>query len=299
MKNYLTFFLLLLSSLLFSQKKQIIVLNDNDEPIPYINVLINKAEGIGLISNHKGILTVTKELESNIKDSVIISCVGYTSLSLNREKFILKDTIHLKQADFLLSEFTVKSGKPKTFFLGSHNIKGHPGYFLDVPGTEIAYFVPATSESIGKTIKKMYAFISKEGVPTSDFKILIYSSKGAIPKPDKILVNENIIVNAKKGNEWVSFDILKHNVKFPKSGIFISVMWLNNASEYTYVHKRKIRKNVEFKLFGQVLKAVCTDNKSYLNSVWSRNNLLKEEWVNQKDGMLPLIKCEIIKEILN
>ena len=207
MKNYLTFFLILLSSLLFSQKKQIIVLNDNDEPIPYVNVLINKTEGIGLISSHKGILSVTEELVSNIKDSVVISCVGYTSLSLNREKFILKDTIHLKQTNFLLSEFTVISKKPKTFFLGSHDIKGYPGYFFEMPGSEIAFFIPSTSESIGKSIKKIYAFIAKKGTPTSDFRMLIYSSKeGIVPTPDKILVNENIIVNAKKGNEWVSFD---------------------------------------------------------------------------------------------
>jgi hypothetical protein len=72
-------------------------------------------------------------------------------------------------------------------------------------------------------------------------------------------------------------------------------MWLNNAREFTYIRKRKIAKDVEYKQHGQVLKGVCNDEKSYQNSAWRRNNLLGEKWTNKKEGMQPLIKCELIK----
>jgi len=299
MKYILLLFTLCINIVVFSQEKKIHIVNNDHKEIPYVNVVVDEKEGIGFISNSNGMVNIDiKDFAKYANKNIEISCIGYQSIVISYNEFISKDTIILNEATLQIPEISVVYKKHKSKYIGNHRIKGYPGYYHCKQGSEVASFIKPDINT-SHIFKNIQVYISNRGVPNSDFRIIIYfATNDSIPKPGSIIFNKNLIGNSIKGNEWVSFDILKYNIKIPTNGFFVSVLWLYNAKGYTKTIKNKLQKNIEYNLYGQVLKAKCPEDSLYINYVWSRNFLFKKEWVNDKNLMIPIIKCEIIKDNL-
>ena len=284
--------LILKINLVFSQEKTFIICDNNKEKISFANIVLDKKKCIGTTTNIDGVIKIN--IEQNY-DTVEISCIGYKTAKLAWKDFILKDSIFLTKDFFQLSTVTITSKKNKIITVGSSKVKGYPGYMYDIAGSEIALYIKPNNKTINKTIKNIQVYVSKRGVPNSNFRIILYSvsNQNNRIKPDTILLNQNLINQAIKGNEWVNFDILKYNLKMPAKGIFVSIMWLNSSEKFISSFKKN---NIE--LCGQVIKAVCSDNtekkKFYNDYVWSRNILFDNKWKKQESLMLPLVKCNLI-----
>lgn len=276
---------------MFSQEKTFTIC-DNKEKIPFANIVLDKKHCIGTTTNFDGVFKINTKQKY---DTVEISCIGYKMTKLAWKDFILKDTIFLIKDIYQIPTVTIISKKNKIITVGSSKVKGYPGYMYDIPGSETALYIKPDSKTTHKTIKNIQVYVSRQGIPNSNFRIIIYSvnnQNGRI-KPDTILLNQNLINHAVKGNEWVGFDILKYNLKMPTKGIFISIMWLNTSEKFVLSTKYR-----DFEQSGQVIKAVCSDNTDkinfYNNYVWRRNNLFENKWKKLKSLMLPLVKCNII-----
>jgi len=298
MKNTLFILGLFFSLACYSKEKSVHIVDELMKEIPYVNVVFDKAQGIGFMTNSKGIVNIDIEkVEKYSEMNIEISCIGYESLKISFNEFISKDSIVLKQALVQIPEICVVSKRQKTRYIGNHKLKGYPGYYCCQPGDEIATYIE--SNNINKThiFKNIQVYIAKRGIPDSEFRIIIYSStNNSYTKPDTVIFNKSLIAKAMKGNEWVFFDILKYNIKVPTKGFFVSVLWLNNSVGYKISLDKKHNKNSDYTLYGQVLKAKCPEDSTYINYVWSRNILYKDEWNNEKNLMIPLVRCGIIED---
>jgi len=291
--RFLIYIILILKiNLLFSQEKTFTICDNNKEKIPFANIVLDKKNCIGTTTNFNGIFKINPKQKY---DTVEVSCIGYKMLKLSWRDFISRDTIFLINDVYKIPTVTIISKKNKIITAGSSKVKGYPGYIYDIQGSETALYIKPNNKTPNKTIKNIQVYVSRQGIPNSNFRIIIYSvnnQNGRI-KPDTILLNQNLINHAVKGNEWVEFDILKYNLKMPTKGIFVSIMWLNSSEKFIYSSKKN---NTE--IYGQVIKAVCSDNTDkinfYNNYVWRRNNLFENKWMKLKSLMLPLVKCNMI-----
>lgn len=64
-------------------------------------------------------------------------------------------------------------------------------------------------------------FSSAKGDVTAPFRVRLYDV-GPNAKPGKELINDVIVVSAKKKNEWCVVDISRYQVEVPGSGFFVS-----------------------------------------------------------------------------
>lgn len=161
----------------------------------------------------------------NADDSLVFFASGYERAAIVID--VLPDDsiiVELKKNSTVLQEFTLglKSGRVREEVAGSKKGNHQAGCYL-LFKDEIALFLPADS-SLHGLVKDVNVYITKDGKAISNkFFIHLYrpDSTGA---PGEEVTDTELIVNARRGNEWVSADVSGRKIQ-AGSGLFVSVEW--------------------------------------------------------------------------
>jgi len=144
----LTFILILFSHFtVHSQSSDFIygrlIDSDSGEEIPFATIMV-KDLGKGVISNAQGDFSIPKAIQ-NQNDTLIISCIGYTSKYVNLKNLKKHElnTIALKVAIISLDEVVIKAKKVKSlspYKIVKRSIEQIPKNYSQSPFSHVAYY---------------------------------------------------------------------------------------------------------------------------------------------------------------
>ena len=203
-------FLFLISISISAQIKGIVV-DENEKPIPYVNIWVEN-ENIGTTSEENG----TFLIEAKSSNNLIFSILGF-------EKKFIKGAevkiVHLKSIALQLEEVIIaKRYETKEKEIGQVENEIYQA-FDNGPRIDVKYFPYNPSYKKTKYIKKVSIFTDSK-IENATIKIHFFSvdSKGF---PGEELLNKDFIVTLKKGVYIHKFDVTDFNLKMPKNGIFV------------------------------------------------------------------------------
>lgn len=82
-----------------------------------------------------------------------------------------------------------------------------------------------TPRSYPAKIMRLRFYITSSSKPCTPFEVRIYDDSVS-EQPGKPMINEKIIGAAKRGDEWVGFDISKYNIVIKKGDFYVSMYWI-------------------------------------------------------------------------
>lgn len=197
---------------------------------------------IQLNSEHRHYLFMSNEAGdvkiqySNPKysDSLIISCIGYTTLQMAISELKEKNYIVIKEASYQINEVTIKPGKCKLITLG--NKKNIPIGSSQVSfNAQNALFVQ--NQYINGKIVSINIYMhnghKEKNWEHRPFRLQLYDGH---PIGGKKLINNEIIVSLPANEKnWVTINLSDFNISMPTNGVTISVealskdFYLNNG----------------------------------------------------------------------
>jgi hypothetical protein len=237
MRIVIILFVVTLSFCVYSQETKIIsgkVINKEGYGIPYSSIEFKSKKG-GIACNEKGIYHwKIKNFTTKDKDTLIIRSMGYISKEVPIG--IMLDTLQsviLQRKIFELDEVVIsnniKAYNKKEKIAGNNNKpKGAFGFIT--PGREIAIFIKDTN-LVNKRIQSASYFISnKAGIPTTPFRVRIYSVNKQTGLPENDLLKKQIIFTPKNSG-WINIQI-NDDIVFPENGVFVSMEYIYTDDKY-------------------------------------------------------------------
>jgi hypothetical protein len=230
MKKRLTTLILLLLLVAFAQA-QVIEATIKDAktgaPLPYVNVgIIGK--GIGTVTDTDGKFKLSLNSDN---DDLKISNIGYeaqiSSVGDFKKKLGADKTILLKPVSVDLKEVKVNNRKLKESVLGNttKSESTDAGFTSNKLGNEIGVVIKIKRSPT--LIKQFNASLAH--APTDSVKLrLNFYSLNKDGLPDQILTNRNIFVTVKKGERFISVDLLPYNI-IAEDKFFVSLEWIQNS----------------------------------------------------------------------
>ncbi len=206
-----------------SEIKGVVTDAQTGEAIPYANVYF-KNHPLGVTAFRDGSFML--RLDTIYRDSLIVSCIGYDPQTyflpnLAKAKFV---TVKLKPAQEQLAEVQVLPRKLKSYEAGL--VKWRAGHSLGAtPDKPYARYIDNAYQAHGFIIT-VSVYVVKKGIPTAPFRINLLSVDKVTGAPGEPMIPKDYIVQAHEGNEWVSIDLSKELISFPKTGFFVSVQAL-------------------------------------------------------------------------
>ena len=243
MKYYL--FLLLIFSLDVSsqQLKGLVLDNETNLPIEYVNVFLNK-NNYGVFTNKSGEFFL-KDIADN--DSIYISCIGYVTnkiriseldSSLAKNIFILKKNIY-QLNDVIVESKIKKYTTPKK--INNSNGKNETNYFGFQFGTENCVYIKNEHKSKGKIqsisldLKKVIDspdFCKECKVDyVTDFSIKFYKYDKRKKIPGDEIYDKPIIIYSKNKSSILEIKLDTLHIPFLEDGICIGIETIN--TQYT------------------------------------------------------------------
>ncbi|HZH69459.1 MAG TPA: carboxypeptidase-like regulatory domain-containing protein [Flavobacteriaceae bacterium] len=222
-------FICLTSMVSYSQIKGTVINSTSNKGISYANLSV-KNKPIGTSADRNGNFIL---FGLDMKDTLIVSAVGYTTKSIVSDK--VKDTIYLTPETIELNPISLKvtknENKKNKPILRSHanRIKksNTDTFFRNSDEVWIIGRLYEYQSEYAQTpyIEKL-EFVTRSEVEGSIFNIRLYNvdSNGF---PSSYLWRENIVVSVKKGKRVTEIDISKLNIKFPEEGIVVAVEGLH------------------------------------------------------------------------
>lgn len=221
--------LLLTSFSSFSQIKGKII-NEYNQPIPFVNIWIEN-ENIGTTSEENGEFIIN---ESDKNKNLIFSALGY-------DKKIIKASenlqVVLKTAEIQLDEVVlIKKYLTKEIEIGKVKDKVLQA-FDNGPKIDIKFFPYLEKYKKTKFINKISVFTDSK-IENATIKLHFYKiDKNGFPAVE--LLQKDIIVTVKKGTIKNTFNLEKFNLIMPKDGVFVGFEKLlieRNKTEKTVIN---------------------------------------------------------------
>ena len=262
----LVLLLLFVSSCMYSQIKGI-VLDESNKPIPYVNIWVEN-ENIGTTSEENGSFSIHVEDQNKV---LIFSALGFET---KKVKFSEAEKVVLKEIAFQLDAVVISKSKSTVEIEigGSKNIN-HTYFPGGVPWIYAKRFNYSNDFSKTPFIKNTIIFTTSE-IKNATFKLRIFEvNKEGAPGLD--LLDEDIIVVVKKGNQENKIDLTKYNLVVPQNGIFIAFEWMiieSNKIKLNYKEKNS-NKNREYITFAPsiVCNPVELENTfEYIGGKWTQ-----------------------------
>lgn len=231
MKKLLALTLLLITNFSFSQIKSVIIDDETDEKLPFVNIWV-KDENIGTTSNQKGEF----KLEIEGQKLILFSAIGYETKEILSDS--IKTIIKLKPTVTELEEVVLTTKEQsKKQVIGKFKKSKINHYFGT--GTKpwiTARYFEYKEDYIKTNYLNKIRVLTNSDVKDAKFIIRLYAV-GENGQPEKYIYDENIFGIAKKGKKITEIDIADLNIKFPKEGFFIAIEWLiieENKYEYSF-----------------------------------------------------------------
>jgi hypothetical protein len=238
--------------------------NHTNKPLSYA-IVSEVHQKYGSYSDTTGLFTM---LFQNINDSLKVSNIGYSSITICIKDLQKNATILLEGSPLHLGEVIVKPSRKKLqeeeigFFTKKTNISTAMVYPLNLK----AVFVSSQKVDgiiLIKAIK--FTYVTTDGGSPLRIRVLKPNDNG---EPGEDLVSENLIINkAKNGNKLVAnIDISKASIYMPKDGVYIVFEWI--------MDKSLANTNVKVGIPGPY---ICAVKSNIETSQWI-NNLNSSKW---------------------
>ena len=148
MRHLLTFYLLLITSLSYSQV-QLVDQSDNS-PVAFAHCFIDEGK-IGTTSNIDGIISVS-ELKKHINNGnelITIQHIGYENLQITLDDLVNKKAVYLIPRTYLLDEAVVKPQKDGYLVIKAYfrNYQTEDGIFKYFSDGFVEYYIPDKNKS--------------------------------------------------------------------------------------------------------------------------------------------------------
>ena len=189
------------------------------KPIEYVNIWVEN-ENIGTTSGSDGNFSFEK---STLNKILILSAIGYESLSIEFKKN--KQQIKLVPKVYGLQEVKVVPKKRKILKISKIKVrKATYGNSTPTP-LILTRYLPYNKKYCETPFLKSVKILTKSQTDSAIFKFRIF--KPTVNRaPGKDLINQNLIVNVKKGKNYVTINLEKFHLKMPEEGCFIAVEWI-------------------------------------------------------------------------
>ncbi len=212
----ITILLFLVSISTTAQIKGIVKDSLTNQPIPFVNIWVEN-ENSGTTSDEKGVFKISAS-EGKI---LVFSSVGFEV-----KKVTVKDgeEVVLSPISYRLKEVVISNIKnEKEIEIGEAKRIHHRQLSGDKPWIYGKLFRYDSICATYPFVKKI-VFFSDSDLKTAKLKIRIFEFNDTIPTND--LLNEDLIVNVKKGMRKNIIDVSQYNLRFPEKGIVIGLEWM-------------------------------------------------------------------------
>ncbi len=210
-------FLLLLTSLNVLGQISGKVVNAQHQPISLANIWVMDGSD-GATTDSLGMFTISSALA---KDTLVINASGYHLLKEEAEK---TSTVVLQAYEIPQPALLVLPEKSFHHTIGNahfENMYFTPG---NVPYMYGRFFENNDEIKTVQYIDKVIIY-TKSAVAAATIKVrFLRMNEYGCPSDDLLL--EPIIVDIKRGTKKNLVQVLKHNIKVPKNGVFVAVEWL-------------------------------------------------------------------------
>jgi len=188
--------------------------------VPFATVGLT-GENIGTNANENGFFTFTQKV-INLRDTLIVSCVGYETLKLPIEN--LPQTIELYEKQVLLSEVTVTSKLKWEYVKLNEKDCGNIGYTTRGIQTQIAQFF--TSPSDNAILKEVEICKSNPLFETnkSVFRLRFYEMDTVTKAPSYELCDD--LIEVKTISKKTKVNLEKYKIHIPQRNFFVAIEWL-------------------------------------------------------------------------
>lgn len=212
----LMFFLLLLSCNVFGQISGKVV-NSKHQPIPLSNIWVLDGSD-GATTDSLGMFSIPTALP---KDTLVFNASGYKMMYEEASK-----TQEVVLQHYEISQPALLVLPEKSFHHTIGNAHFENLYFqpANVPYMLGRFFENNEEVQRVQYVDKVIVY-TKSAVATATIKIRLMRMD-AYGCPSEDLLVEPIIAEVKRGTKKNLIQVLKHNIKLPKNGIFVVVEWL-------------------------------------------------------------------------
>lgn len=225
---YFTTAFLLLTLSLTAQIKGVLKDSISGTAISYATISIEN-ESLGTTSDEDGTFIIN---DADKNKNLIISVLGYETKKIKAYK---AEKVFLKRQNIALNEVVIVNKKEtKQIEIGQIE---NPIYqaFENTPRIEAKFFPYNISYKKTKFIKKVSVFTDSK-IDVATIKIHFYEvNENGLPGNE--LIDKNLIVTVKKGQNKTYFDVSDYNITIPKNGLFVGI-------ERLIIEKNKLEKTV-------------------------------------------------------
>lgn len=209
-------FLLLTSLSVFGQISGKVV-NEQQQPIALVNIWVLDGSD-GATTDSLGMFTIPTALT---KDTLVFNASGY---ELMKEEASKTENVLLKTYNISQPALLVLPEKSFHHTIGNahfENLYFQPG---NVPYMYGRFFENNSEIQTVQYIDKIIVY-TKSAVAAATIKIrLLRMNEYGCPSDD--LLVQPIIAEVKRGTKKNLIQVLQHNIKLPKNGVFVAVEWL-------------------------------------------------------------------------
>jgi hypothetical protein len=275
---------LLISFSLSAQIKGVVV-DENNIPIPYVNIWIEN-ENIGSTSEDDGSFKIDLKDENK---NLVFSAIGY-----KKEVSKFKEKIVLEKQIYKLEDVVIQTSKQtKEIEIGDSKKIHHTQLSGDKPwiyGKLFSYEANYSETSFLKSI----IFFTNSRKEEAKIKIRIYEVKDSIPTDD--ILYEDLIVTVKKGMRKNKIDVSKYKIMFPKNGLIVGLEWLiidYNKYYFDYKDGKSEKSLVNYAPDLVINYSDIENSYRFSGGKWKKNKLIffktknKNPWDNKV--MVPAI----------
>lgn len=219
-------FFLLFSCVLFAQIKGKVI-DENNQPIPYVNILVEN-ENIGTTSDVDGSFS----LGINEEKILLFSVLGYEKMKMNSSNVAI---VKMKATIYQLGEIAIVNKKQTKQVEIGKTENSIQQAFENGPRFDAKFFPFLANYKKTKYIKKVVVY-TESNIEEATVKIHFYSV-GDDGLPGEELLEKDYIVSVKKGSRKTQFDVSSLNMVFPKKGLFVAI-------ERLFIEKNMFEKTV-------------------------------------------------------
>lgn len=274
------FCLLFISIQSFSQQRKIVLIDSISlDPVPYASFFYTRLN-VGFYTDSDGTFEINNENKN--QDTLLISCMGYKSASIDLNKLV-NDTIFIVPQIEYLKEVTVISQYRKTRFVGYGKKTKKISFPLN-RGRQIGALMKLNNYEHGKHVrikaiqipvdKKDRFYEGEENLNNQNFSTIVKVNLYAVnnDKPSETLLEKPIIINFNQdSNKVISIDLTDKNIFFPENGIFFAIEMVGDPAYLKTVGK-------DDKLFLLPKIGITNKPNKEFSSVTYQKSIFTENW---------------------
>jgi hypothetical protein len=230
MKEKRLWLVLLLMSFCVSAQVKGVVVDEKNQPIPYVNIWVEN-ENIGTTSEENGAFSINAA-ESKY---LIFSAIGFETLKAKPNE---SGKVVLKSIAYQLNEVVIQKRTGKDQIEIGNYQKGNINlyYGTGLQPTIIAKYIAPTQDIKTHPFVDNITFLTLSNINKAKIKVRFYEvAQDGSPGSD--YSDEIIIVTVKKGKRNNILDLKDKNIIIPDTGLFIAFEWMiieENKYNYQY-----------------------------------------------------------------